>query len=272
MPTERSTTFDESSLLRLRFTGEVFQRRSVPIYELGISLVSVQRIINKAYLSERGRLKKGARLEEENRQRIALQIGSRERRSDGYVLTAFFSDPFVQPILQQVIASAITATAAYVLYKVHEWRRTPKETSQTLSIAIYDEVQQLADRVDGIGKADTLEIAPGGNVNAPSLIFNGKTKRYVRDLKREPVLGPITTIRGPITRLYPRRWMVEAVIKDRRVKIWLEGSNFNALRYRAAIDTIVDFTGHPLYRLGSKDIEFTEFRAEKIELVPTKGS
>src|ERR1700742_3202198 len=108
MPRHRSTVRYEDSLLRLRFVGEDFERRSVPIYELGTTLVAIQRIVNKAYQFQNGELQQSARLDEEQRERMALQIGAREKASDGYGLVAFVIDPFIVPIIQQVIATAIT--------------------------------------------------------------------------------------------------------------------------------------------------------------------
>ena len=51
---------EEPSLL-LKFSGEGLDVRSIPIYELGDTLVAVQRIIHKTFLFENDRLKKAPR-------------------------------------------------------------------------------------------------------------------------------------------------------------------------------------------------------------------
>ncbi|MEX0964513.1 MAG: hypothetical protein WDZ52_10800 [Pseudohongiellaceae bacterium] len=69
---------DESSLW-LKFTGENLDMRSVPIYELGDTLVAVQRIIHKAFLYQNDRLKKRAQLTQDERKRLSLQIVERRK-------------------------------------------------------------------------------------------------------------------------------------------------------------------------------------------------
>src|SRR5438270_13634745 len=106
MPKNNSRIRYDDSLIRLRFIGEAFEGRSVPIYELGVALIAVQRIINKTYLYQTGELLRTSWVEAEARDRIALQLGSRHHSSDGYGFTAFLSDPNILPILQQVVANA----------------------------------------------------------------------------------------------------------------------------------------------------------------------
>jgi hypothetical protein len=272
MPRDQSSVRYQDSLLRLRFVGEMFEHRSVPIYELGTTLIAIQRIINKAYLFRNRELHRSARLEGEQRQRIALQIGARERASDGYGLVAFFSDPFIVPIIQQVIATAITGLSAYAYYKIQQKRKASLGDHEILIVSIYDEVRQLTDRIGSGGKAEKLELLPSRNIRAEPIIIDPKTKQYVQHLSDEPVLGAVTTITGPVLRLYPRRRMVEAMIEGRRVKIWVSEIDFNALRYRAKVDSIVNFTGHPLYRLGAKSLRYAEFRADKVRILPPQRS
>jgi len=64
----------EEPSLWLKFSGEDLDVRSIPIYELGDTLVAVQRIIHKTFLFENDRLKKHAQLTQEERRRLSLQI------------------------------------------------------------------------------------------------------------------------------------------------------------------------------------------------------
>jgi hypothetical protein len=268
MPKDRSPIQYQDSLLRLRFVSDLFERRSVPIYELGVSLIAVQRIINKAYLFQNGELSRSSRLEGRERQRVSLQIGAREKASDGYGLIAFVSDPLIVPILQQVIATAITGLGAYVYHKIHQRRKASLGDQEILIVSIYDEVRQLTDRIGSEGKAEKLELLPGKKIDADPIIISPDTKRYVRDLSGEPVLGAIRTITGPVVRLYPRRLMVETIFEGRRIKVWLKDRDFRTLRYDAKVDSRVRFTGHPMYKLGARSVAYKEFSADKIEWVP----
>jgi len=272
MPRDQSPVRYQDSLLRLRFVGEMFEYRSVPIYELGTALIAIQRIINKAYLFRNRELHPSARLEEEQRQRIALQIGARERASDGYGLVAFFSDPFIVPIIQQVIATAITGLGAYAYYKIQQKRKASLGDHEILIVSIYDEVRQLTDRIGSGGKAEKLELLPSTNIGAEPIIIDSKTKQYVQHLSDEPVLGELTAITGPVVQLHPRRSMVETIFGGRQIKVWLSNRDFETLRYDAKIDSRVRFTGHPMYKLGARSVAYKEFSADKIEWVPvTKG-
>ena len=69
-------------LLEIRFIGPTLESRSLPIYELGMALIAVQRIIHKASLYSDGRLEKGAHLATREREGVALQIVSRKKSSD----------------------------------------------------------------------------------------------------------------------------------------------------------------------------------------------
>jgi hypothetical protein len=59
----------EEPSLWLKFSGEELDVRSIPIYELGDTLIAVQRIIHKTFQFENGRLKKGVQLTQAERKR-----------------------------------------------------------------------------------------------------------------------------------------------------------------------------------------------------------
>lgn len=74
-PNDRNTIPFRNSLIRLRFIGDQLENRSLPIYELGSTLISMQRIINKAYLFEREDLYRSAKLSREVRERVRRREG-----------------------------------------------------------------------------------------------------------------------------------------------------------------------------------------------------
>jgi hypothetical protein len=102
--------------LLLKFSGEGLDVRGVPVYELGDTLIALQRVIHKAYLFQHGRLGEGLPLRKAERQQLSLQIVDRERSSDLYVLAPFLADPMVQ---QMVFMAAEVGLAALLDYGLH---------------------------------------------------------------------------------------------------------------------------------------------------------
>ena len=85
--------------LWLKFSGSQLDVRSIPIYELGDTLIAMQRIVHKSFLFENDRLKKHAQLTQDERARLSLQISERRKSSDLYGLIPFMVDPTIQVYL-----------------------------------------------------------------------------------------------------------------------------------------------------------------------------
>ena len=73
---------DKELLLWLKFSGKLLDVQSIPIYELGDTLIAIQRIIHKTFLHDQERLRKHAQLTQEERKRLSLQIIERKKSSD----------------------------------------------------------------------------------------------------------------------------------------------------------------------------------------------
>src|SRR6266542_2786603 len=107
----------EDTLLRLRFVGAELESKSVPIYELGQTLISVQRIVNKSYLFKDKRLESGGQLTDDEQLGLSLQIGTREKGSDIYGLIPFLTDPMAVELVKTALAESIKAISAYASKK-----------------------------------------------------------------------------------------------------------------------------------------------------------
>jgi hypothetical protein len=262
------------SLVQLRFIGEHLENRSLPIYELGTALVSLQRIISKAYVFNHhpDGLYRSTKLDRNIRESVALQIGSRRRDSGGYGLIPFLTNPYVLPVLQQVIATAITGIGAFAYYKIHQRKTSSSATTQTFIVAIYDDVRQLTDRIGGKGKIQAIEIIPSSKVDAHCIRIDIETKNYLKQIGHEPVFGPFMRIRGKLSRLYPRRFELDIISQKRRVRVRLNEMDFQTARYQAKSDAVIEFKGHPVYKLGAKTGAFKTFHAEAITLLPIDKS
>lgn len=108
---------DEPALL-LKFSGEDLDIRSVPIYELGETLMAIQRIVHKTFLYDSQRLKKHAQLTNEERVGLSLQISERRKSSDVYALIPFVSDPATQQYLLMLLKIGLGSLAKYTLQTV----------------------------------------------------------------------------------------------------------------------------------------------------------
>ena len=266
----------EDFLLGIRFDGPALENNSVPIYELGQSLVSVQRIIHRAYLFQEKRLATNAVLTSDERQRIALQLSAHESGSDIYGFVAFLSDPLVSDILGNLISTAITALTAYAWQQVTRRKahklevaqeRADSDSNQPLVGAIYREVVDLASRIDNVGGIREIEIFRAGQLGLPEVRFDENTKRYVKQIQNEPFLGDLQEITGTVRRLAPQNEVAEILLGSKKVvKVHLETGDFSRIRYDAKPDAHITFTGRPIYRLGSETSRYEEFEAYSISL------
>jgi hypothetical protein len=277
-------------LLSLRFIGNELEYKAVPIYELGQSLISIQRIVNKAYLLREGRLELESQLSNDEQRMVALQIGSRFKKSDGYGLIPLFTDPATVEMLKTVLEVGIKALSIYMLAQVEiKMIQKKKETvekqgvvkkpshhlgkkpSQMFISSIYNDVKVLTERLDRKGGIKNLEIALPEGYDLPPVNFSSDTKEYVRHLENQPVLGETQDISGIIERLDQFRLMAEVRLTNQQlVKVYLEAELFQTARYRVGKDEIVTFTGRPIMKLGARS-RFKEFEAYEISIEKKAG-
>lgn len=275
----------DESLLNIRFIGDELESKSVPIYELGQTLISVQRIINKAYLFQEHRLESGSTLNDDEQLALSLQISARYKGSDGYELIPFLTDPAVIDLAKAVLTESLKVLGAYTLAKIEIKRaeRKEKEANKKLESinaatpkgkknspfvlvsAIYNDVTILTDRIDN-RSIQRIEFGLPHDFGLEPVIFSQETKEYVKQLKNEPVLGELQDIKGKVVRLDTSKFVAEVRIENGKlVKVSLEPKDFETVRYRADQNTIVTFTGRPILRFGART-QYKEFEAHSITL------
>ncbi|MBL0311362.1 MAG: hypothetical protein IPP78_01345 [Holophagaceae bacterium] len=76
----------DASLFTVRFVGEGLDIHGVSIYDFGTVLLSMQRIVHKAYLAINGRLEHGKFPRRDEREMLSLAIGERKHASDAFAL------------------------------------------------------------------------------------------------------------------------------------------------------------------------------------------
>jgi len=195
-----------------------FDARSVPIYELGDTLVALQRIIHKTFLQNSGRLKKGAHLSQDERKRLSLQISERKKSSDLYALVPFLTDAAVQQYLATLLKISLGTLAKYALKRVLSDEPQPKEDKTSLRARdvqgtlvgfIYAETVQITNHINNIGGVESIELIPAQRLDIQPIKFTSETQEYVRELVNKTYYGEFEEIVGYVTHLYPNRLLAE---------------------------------------------------------------
>ena len=255
---------NRNDYIKLRFVGDILDTESLPIYELGSTFIGIQRIFHKAYLFEQKKLERGARLQPDERRKVALQVAGREKRSDAWVLSPFLTDPSFGPVFQALIALGIAGLARYVAKSVMS-RSEPKDQQSIFVAAIYNDVVQLTDRIDNIGGVECIEISTTLNTKKPLTIDSG-IRDYVRSIGNEVIWGTLREIDGIVTRLHPQINCIDLRINQNRfVEAWLSAPDFHRLRTARNLESrIVRLSGYPLFKLGQETNNFRKFRVKKM--------
>ena len=151
---------NEEPSIWLKFSGKELDVRSIPIYELGDTLVAVQRIIHKTFQFENGRLKKGAHLTQAERKRLSLQISERRKSSDLYALIPFAADPALQQYLLTLLKVGLGSLAKYALKSV----LSPQPKPGTTSIQARDVEEAGVEAIHIVDEAAVIAPAAGRGV------------------------------------------------------------------------------------------------------------
>lgn len=260
----------ENGLYTIRFVGEDFNSRGVNIYDLGNSLLSMQRIVHKAFLSCEGRLQKGAFPNKEEREMLSLQVGERRRQSDAFALIPVLADPVVQEHMKELAKYVFSGIVGYytgnVLDSIHE----EKDHDKKIFIgSLYTEVANIVNRIDASGSVDAISLGSPLLERETIASFNSDTKEYLNQLKDEYFLGDYQEIKGRVYKLYP----VSRIVAIQRaggntVSIFLDDQDFDEIRYRRETKPQYIFRGRPKYQFGVETRTVTEFEADEIEYSP----
>lgn len=267
----------EESPLWLKFSGDELDVRSVPIYELGDTLIALQRIVHKTYLFENDRLKKGAHLTQDERKRLSLQISERRKSSDLYALIPFAADPALQQHLLDLLKIGLGSLAKYALKSVLSGSDKPRSGNTKVQArdiegsvligAIYAETVQITNHINNIGGIDSIELIPSPTLNIQSVKLTPETQTYVREIANERYRGEPDEIVGYITRLYPNRLLADIKLAPSRyVKVSLNEQDFDFVRYETKAEQSLRFKGRPVMKLDKDLNTFQEFDADSVEI------
>ena len=263
---KKPCTIENAPILTIKFSGEMINKHTMPIYELGSTFIAIQRIVNKTHLFNSDRLEKGAKLSFEERKETSLRISEVKEGSDEYSLITFLTDIVVVDHVKTLIVDGLVAISAYTLGRVFSRNSLKKSNNQSLIASIYNEISSVTDRIGNISGVESIEIFPGKNVEGPNIKINIDTQEYVREIQHESLYGEAQTLSGYITRMYPNRFIVDIKIEPNYyTKIHLSTEDFDILRYKTQPGQIIKFFGRPKYRLGEITQKIKEFESEHVE-------
>jgi len=259
----------ENGILSVRFTGDRLGEHGVSIYDLGESLLAIQRIVHKAYLAKEGRLVKGAFPNREERIGLALQLGERKRSSDAFALVPILADSTVQDSLKHLVDYIISGLVGYYVADILDRVRQEKDQNKQIFIgSIYSEVANIANRVDASGGVDGISIGSPALERETIAAFTSETKNYLVELKGETYLGAYQEIKGRVYKFYPASKIV--VIRragGNTVSVFLNDTDFSQIRYNRETNPLILFKGHPIYKLGIETKSVSEFEADEVEYI-----
>lgn len=253
-------------LLSIIFEGEALEKRSLPIYELASTLISVQRIVHKAALFAEGKLEKGSHLPTERRKELALQVSSHQKGSDIWGLAPFLTDRALGPIFQGLIVIGIGALGAYAARKISSVKDSQKP--QLLVVNIFPEVKQMTDRIGNIGGVDRIKLFLPSQAPMDAVTIDADTQEYVRELEYQLVSGKKMKICGVVTRLFPQSFRLD--LEDapgHYVRVRTSEEIFEKVRrLRSLAEREICFEGVPHYKLGETRAGLHEFEAQRVIL------
>ena len=244
----------------VKFVGDDLEVKSVPIYELGQVLVSIQRIVHKAFLLEQDNLYKRAKLKTLDRHSVALQISERKKSSDLWGLAPFVTDPQIVDHVFTLAKSGLFELAKYSLKQVLSSKRNSKGDviGTQLAGSIYAETVTINNQILNAGNVEKIEIYGEGDRfhGLPLITFDQSTQQYVREIIHERVLGPTREIQGIVTKIYPNRLAVDLKISQRKiVRCTFSEGNFHWVRYDTQSGEVLRFRGNSVFRLGKEDLD-----------------
>jgi hypothetical protein len=266
--------------LWIRFLGKKLETRSVPIYELGEVLVSIQQIINKAYLYKAP--SKKTALTKKEREKLALQISTRKKDSDAYGITSFLSDTVTQAFIAPIIVEALIALSKYGLKKIKEiFKKSKKDEKEIASdssesdrkyiASIFPQIFNILRRIDAIGGITAIEIFVEPQTDVSIVVLKKEIKSYVKELKDIIFYDDELEIEGMVTRFNTRTNMVRVETETYgNVKVFLNlnRNDFQTIRYDKRRFPKVKFKAKPRFHFGRESfLRLEEFEAELIEIL-----
>lgn len=180
--------------ISLCFTGPNLKTQGVPILELGQTLVTLQRLVYKAYLYHNNRSPNTSLLKQRERKLLSLGIASQEKGSDIYHLEWYAAGELENFPAATINKSLLEVAKAASLYTQN--RIDPRKPKDGLAVSMINDLQELTDRIGRVGGIAQLEIRIAGR-KSPILI-DESMKSYVTQLKGRVWNSTAKSVRGVV--------------------------------------------------------------------------
>jgi hypothetical protein len=260
---EKSKT--KKHLLSVKFIGPTLETRSVPISDLGKTLLAFQQIIHKCYLYKEERLRPGAQLKHAEKNKLTLQIDEYSKGCDIFSFVPFLSDPETIGALTPIVMLAfeiLGKVAAGAIQGIISSRK------RNLASQMYNQLIDITRQInENISEIQIIH----GKKGYAKIIIKKDTHKYLRTLASEEYHGDEIKIRGPVIRLDPMEdWVDIRDFNNKRIRVFLENRrDFRAIRH-AKRNAVFEFTGKPLWKIGSDMEEISRFEASSINQLETE--
>ncbi len=281
--------------ISIHFEGENFKTRGVPICELGETLVAIQRLLYRAYLEDKD-IKRRTIRSIALRQKLALQIVSREPGSDIYNL-GWFQTPggeMTLTLLTGLLGEIIKVGGQYVSQFVLRDKppderikpskeakavrgrpaddsagRTPPRIIDKRAIAYFNEFRDLANPVSKVGKIEALKVYIAGEKKP--LVIDSDFLDYIREMDKYFYYDKEQEIEGIAERahVYSRDKVEIQVGRHKKVTVYVTDDIFGDLLHTFTLRRRPKllFFGCPIRRVGDIGASFSEFEANSYRVV-----
>lgn len=264
------TDHSSAPIFSIRFNGEQFDHRNLPIYELAHVFIGVQRLFHKAYLANEERLEKGTIPHKAERRMLALQIGTHKKGSDYYGLLPFIAEPTVIATFKTLAEYVMSGLASFALEEVLDRLKGGDDSKKQIYInSIHADVVNIVDRIDGLSGCDSIQIGCPRFNAGPPIDLNAQTRAYVHRVADEFYLGSVQELKGTVSKLYPNRSIIEIRRHPglKKCKLFLEEKDFNHVRFDQHKNQVITVTGRPRFQVKTERRSFDEFEVTKIDSI-----
>lgn len=254
----------------LRFVGPQFKTKGVAIQDLGEIFITLQRMVYKAYFIQRKHSFRKAVPSDAERKLLALEIGERKRGSDIYqfvwqaVQTAQTMPIDLQDLTTQIAAALVLIGGGRIWNIV---TKPHKEPVDFLAIALYNEVEELSDRIGRAGGIKKIEIHLEGH---SPIVIDSKSKAEIKALRRNAHWAKKRqTLEGDVIAPHTIGEDYATVrVGMERIKVHFKTKTlFREMMRVLGVNSTTHFcfTGRPRLMINFDPERFVEFFAEKVE-------
>ncbi|HLE92415.1 MAG TPA: hypothetical protein VI753_14780 [Anaerolineales bacterium] len=256
----------------IRFAGPQFKTKGVSIQDLGETFIAMQRMVYKAYFVQQKHSFRKAVPSIAERKLLALGIGDHKRGSDIYqfiwqAMQGAQAIPIDMKELTTQIAASMVLIGGGKIWNIVT--KPKKESVDLLAIALYNELEELADRIGKAGGITKIEIHLEGR-RAP-IVINAKLRNEIKNTRKNAKLSRKQALEGDV--IAPHTIGEDyAIVRvgTERIKVHFKSKGLfrEMMRELGPRPTArFRFTGRPRLMIDFDPERFVEFFAETVKAI-----